>query len=867
MAIFTAAAAYIATAIASISVSSVAAFAARTLLTIGISKLISDRANKKAAGTQDVGARVQLPPSTNNKLPVVYGNAFVSPVITDAKISTDQKYMWYVCALAEVSDDQGGGGGSYTFGDIYYNGKLVTFDGTDTAKVVSLTQNSDPVQVDTKVNGLIYIYKFPDGSSSGISTGGSNAITLLSDSSTGGGIPNDLRWNSALYTTGGQTASMTNTAFIVVRLQYNTDASIQNLGTLSVELTNSLDKPGDCILDYLLNNRYGCAIPYDKIDTASLTALDNYSDQTITYTPVGGGSATQPRYRINGPINTGTNCLDNLQQLVDSCDSWLQYSELDGTWKVVINQSYTQAGISVSSMYQVTNSNLIGGIDINPIDLNSTYNELEINYPDVNIRDQVNTVNIELIDFAPEVMSLNEPINKLNIQYPLVNNFIQSKYLGLRRMLQSREDLVINFNLDYSGIVLEAGDLITVPFTPYGWEVFNSGYGKIFRVSQVQEVKLEDQNLGVRITAFEYNNTIYADNPIQDFLPENNTGLTDPNIISQPTAPVFATPAAANNATRYFTVSSNVSTTGTVMYMDFNYGNTSNTQQHVRYTSQNQANGAPYTANTTVSINVSDLAAGNYYWSATARNDFAGTTSNASANSYTWVGPSVEPFDPNTNTGGVTYSSINSDANPYYRIDWHAYAVADPAGNTVTLPIDIIGNSGLNVPYYIPGFDLPANYYYPYYQNTSSTANGYLANSTSQYYPATASYQVLTAGDDNFEVLSYINFGNTANYPLANDENFFISYDGVFTANTDTVIQIGAFYTTSTGGAYIFHDTVLRDTIILPANVPTNVTFEHGYDAAANNTLDGGGIIIRNITANSNAVGMYTKMEIFKYRD
>ena len=70
MPVFTAAAAAIGTFFAGITVSSVAAFAVRTLVTIGISKLVANRANKSSAGAQDVGARVQLGPATNNKIPL-----------------------------------------------------------------------------------------------------------------------------------------------------------------------------------------------------------------------------------------------------------------------------------------------------------------------------------------------------------------------------------------------------------------------------------------------------------------------------------------------------------------------------------------------------------------------------------------------------------------------------------------------------------------------------------------------------------------------------------------------------------------------------------------------------------------------------
>jgi hypothetical protein len=647
MALFSAIAAAVTAVTGSAIFGAVASFAARTLLTIGITKLVANRANKTAAGSQDSGARVQLPPATNNKLPVVYGDAYIAPVITDAKISTDQRYMWYVCSLAEVTDS-----GAYTFGDIYWNGKKVIFgDLGDTGKVTSMETNSNPIQIDNKVSGKVYIWRFPNGSSSGIDTGASNAITIMSDSSTGGGIPSGERWNGPIYTSNGESADMTDVAFMIVRVEFNQDAGLTGLGSLNVELQNSLNKPGDVFLDYMQNERYGCAIPLASIDTVSLTNLNIYSDQTITYTPVGGGSSTQPRYRINGPMNTGINCLDNLQIIADSCDSWLQYSELTGTWKVVINQSYTQAGQTLSSLYQVTDSQLIGGINVNPIDLNSSYNVLEVQYPNANIKDQTDFRTIELIDYVPEVISKNEPVNALTVQFPIVNNYIQSLYLGIRRLLQSREDLTVDFTLDYSGIQIEAGDVICIPFTPYGWESFNSGYGKLFRVSQVQEAKLDDGSLGARITAFEYNDLVYTDNALQDFVPEGNSGLTDPNIIGTPDAPIVTLDLA--NTINTMSVSGNVPTVGSILMMDFNYGNSSNSQQHVRYTTVNSSNGEPFAANTVLTINSTDLPAGNLYWSVTARNYQAGALSPAS-NLVVWPGNGVSTSN--------TYNACNASS-------------------------------------------------------------------------------------------------------------------------------------------------------------------------------------------------------------
>jgi len=141
----------------------VVTFAVNIALTLGVSKLLSKRAGSQGDGGGSGGGRVQIPPATDNKIPVVYGSAFVGGPIIDAKISTDQKTMWYVIALAEHQDNQGGGGGSYTFGDIYYDGKLVTF--SSGAAVASLTTNTTPAQTDARVADNLFIYLFTNGRS------------------------------------------------------------------------------------------------------------------------------------------------------------------------------------------------------------------------------------------------------------------------------------------------------------------------------------------------------------------------------------------------------------------------------------------------------------------------------------------------------------------------------------------------------------------------------------------------------------------------------------------------------------------------------------------------------------------------------
>jgi hypothetical protein len=987
VAIFTAVATFFgATGIVATVIGTVAAFATEVFLLTGISRLTTKA--PAAAGTTDAGARVQLPPQTNNVIPVIYGSAFISPTITDAKISTDQNTMWYVCSLSEVTNTQNAGDTPdvFTFGDIYYDNKLVTFGSGDYGgynNVVSLTTNSTPTQVDTKISGKLYMYLFPNGSSSGTNTGGKTAIEIMSNS----GIPAGERWNGPIYTAGGQSAAMTNTAFIILKIVYDTNAGTTRLGSVTVQLNNPRDKPGDVLLDYFQNTRYGCAIPSDQLDTASFVALNTYSDEPITYAPVGGGTATQPRYRIDGPINTGQNCMTNLQQIADACDSWIAYNEVIGQWQAIINQSYLDGGLPVASLtpgkpytisilgttdwntvaattgityhsgqtitvvnpgtgtgtavpapYQITDYNLIGGVVVNPIALQSTYNLLEVQYPDANIKDQTDYSYISLYEKQPALLSVNEPQNLLTVQLPITNNFVRATYIGERRLLMSRDGLTITCNLDYSGIQLTAGDVVAVPFVPYGWNNLNYNYGKLFRVMQVQEIKDAAGSLGISITATEYNETIYANDPIDQYIPDANTGLAQTTVIGTPAAPVAILTTANTVAAMHVeatvpTYSANYP--GQVLFMDFNYGYNSNSSNHKLYTTISSSIGVPLVNGANVSVNVTDVPTGNVYWSVTARNQLVGAHSASTANAIHWIGPAVttanvayyqvansvgnllnltSALDANTVTswqlavsqganiavamvsgtgnipantylsnvnsnlqltitnvptvalnnanvsfsqGGVTGNNIQANTITIYNmnnnvttseiLNRYNYEVADKFTNVVTTPLNLNTFGALSTGHWgVPKFlnsvysGSDASSYFPYFEGTSSTTNGYDQNSTSPLNPARAAQLLLYNGDFNWYVLDFL----TTPTPIKSGQTVIISTNTQLVSTADTTIQILSFASFSLDPNLIGAPTDFGfNTIKLLANVPQWVTFRDSVTGS--NTVIGAGTIIR----------------------
>ena len=541
----------------------VATFAINLVATAVISSIIAKRAAKGASdqAIKQIGTRTQVPPSTDNKIGVVYGSAFMKPIIIDAKISTDQKKMWYVMVFSEAMDSDSIG--TFSFGDIYWGDKKLNFDSTDQTKVVSWT-GSDGTTED-QPNGLINVYLYRDGSSVPVNTT-QTAIQVLQDSE----IAEANRWDS--------TKLMSKLVFAVVKIQYDQEKGITGIAEITAQINNSLSKPGSVIKDYLTNTRYGAGLSLSKVNTTKLAELDAYSDETISYTPSGGGAAqTMPRYRINGPVDTTQNFLANLVDMADAADSWVQWNEAVGQWSVVINRSYLDTDPTSAGVRQVNSNNIVGGVDLTPIDLNETYNSVEIQFPNTKIKDQPGYHYIDISEFPNIVRNANEPDNRLSVALPYTNNIVQAQYIAARRLLQSREDLTINFTMDYSGIQIDAGDVIGIHHERYGWgsynELVSQPYGKLFRVTQVQESKAADGSLYARIFASEYNDDVYDDNNIDlaDFTPSLNTGISDPTVITTPATPTITDINNVGNIPN-FTVNVVIPSTGTTVGMEFWYG-------------------------------------------------------------------------------------------------------------------------------------------------------------------------------------------------------------------------------------------------------------------------------------------------------
>lgn len=664
----------------------IGALLAQAAISYAISFAVTRIFGKKPPKLQDNGVRQQIPPATVNSLPVVYGDAYLGGVFVDAVLSENQKIMWYVLSISSISQN---GQFNYDTTKMYYGDRLITFDSTDTTKVVSLTDGSG--NVDTKVNGYLFITLYTSNNSGVITRkNGGYMPDVYMGPNTPGDAPNQIPVNLQWPSTNRQ---MYNQAFAIVKLYYNTDANTTQLQPITFKASHTLNntgvaKPGDVWYDYMTNTEYGGAVDTDLIDSTSATALNTYSDELITFTDNQGDPATQARYRINGVFDTGTSVLENVESLLTCCDSWMAYNAADGKWSIVVNKAESTA-------MAFDDTNIIGDIKVTTIDINQMVNQIEAKFPSSLNKDIPDYV---LLETPSNLLYPNEPVNKYTTEFNMTNNSVQAQYLANRILEQAREDLIVSFKTTYVGIQVNAGDVVSVTNSYYGWNQ------KLFRVMKVNEASLEDGTLGAALELNEYNSQVYDDKDITEFSPAPNSELPAPNYFSSLTAPTISAsrPSAAIPS---FDVLTTVPVTGRVTIIQLYY-TTSSTPSASDWYLLNTAtlsNNETYTNNSYFTFLNQVLPAGTYYFAYKVGNE-------------------------------ISFSALSSKSNA---LVWTPIAPTGPTGPTGTIgPTGATGGSGSTGPRSSTG--------YIYYQTASASAPS--APTASGYNFSTGTFTTLTSG-------------------------------------------------------------------------------------------------------------------------
>jgi hypothetical protein len=589
------------------------AFAINLVASTVLSKIFAPDApnqNNAGGGQPNPGNRQQLAPAGDNKLPVVYGTAYVGGAIVDMSISQNNQDIYWVFALSEVTNTESGGTpDTITFGNVYWGGKKCVFGANGYSVVGLLDESTNETQ---DISGYMDIYFYNNGSNSPTNSTLS-AISVMSNASL------VYKWNSE--------KQMSNTAFAILHLRYSQSRNLTGLNQTRFQLTNSRKVPGDCFSDYLTSARYGAAIPTNQIDNTSLTELNTYSNQVISYIDFNGVVQTQKRFEFNGTIDTTQKIMQNLQTMADSCDCLLKYNEINATWGVIVQKpTYTVA-------MALNDSNIISSINVSPIDISNSFNQVEVKFPDGSAKDTFNSASFDLAVINPALLFPNEPVNKQSINLYLINDDVRAQYIANRLLEAGREDLQIQLDIDYTGLQLEAGDIVTVTNANYGWT------NKIFRIMKVVQKFNDSGQVFANLSLSEFNPAIYDDYNVTQFTPAPNTGIGSPSAFGTISVPVITTilPNAANPA---FSVIVTTSSAGITQYAEVwfsAYQFPTESQRIFAGTTEVNANGDPYDISTAMPpVQLFNIPAGNWYFFSRMVNSIASSDFSLASTVLQW---------------------------------------------------------------------------------------------------------------------------------------------------------------------------------------------------------------------------------------
>ena len=676
--------------------------AVQMAVTFAISVVASRIFAPNVPQAQQNNVRQQVPPDPTAGIPLVYGDAYTGGRFCDAVLSQNQKQMFYVMVISNISPN-----GQFiynlpipgTASNFYYQDQIITFDSLYPAMVSTLTDGAENV---TPFANQLYIYMYTSSASGTITPINTTYMPweiMKYDSGDGNTCPSGQQWAST-------NRNMNGLAFAIVQLVYNQNApgttSLQPVTFYVSHYLNSAGcaKPGDVWYDYITNPVYGGAVDPSFVSSASATALNTYSDQLISYTPSGGGTASQARYRFNGVLDTGQTVLSNIDLMMTCCDCWQGYQAATGYWQVVINQS-------ISPSFAFDDNNIVGSITVGELDITQMVNQIEAKFNDSTNRDQAGYVNLQT---PANLVYQNEPVNKFTVSYDLVNNSVTAQYLANRTLEQNRLDLIVSFSTNYTGIQVNAGDVVTVTNSYYGWT------NQQFRVMQVKEASLPDGTLGAAFQLIAYDANVYATADITQYHPTPNSGMASPIFFSALAAPTIS--AHHESATQpnfdvqvYIPMVGRV-TTGTLFYTTVSTPSPSDWSTWVTSTTSNNqqvANNSYYVFSDLV------LPAATYYFAYTVANDKTSSSLSPISTAFVWVplstgatgptGPtgSTGPSGPTGTTGATGPTGIqgNSFREAYFTQSQSASAPSvspNPTTGSTSFPTSVAWSGSITTP-------------------------------------------------------------------------------------------------------------------------------------------------------------------------
>ena len=203
-----------------------------------------------STSTADKGVRVQVNPSPDQKIPVVYGKAALGGIVTDAALVSNGQMMVYCITLCEQTGYTNLGQGAISdirLKDVYWNNQRLIFNQSgSTAGYLVAASVDQGGELNYDVAGLIEVF-FYSGNSyfPQLPAGYSNATAYNAFDLFPGWTSNHV---------------MASLVFAIVTVTYSKEKNVTGLGDMTFVLENTMKDAGDCLFDYMTNTVYGSGI-------------------------------------------------------------------------------------------------------------------------------------------------------------------------------------------------------------------------------------------------------------------------------------------------------------------------------------------------------------------------------------------------------------------------------------------------------------------------------------------------------------------------------------------------------------------------------------------------------------------------------
>lgn len=435
------------------------------LTTFGISMMASS-IKSMLRSEQHQRALQSQSASTENAIPLIYGETEIGMKIADMGVSEDDKHNLIMIGVLSLCNSKIATGSSdrlsFTAIDEVYADDRLMLEATGwTASDGTRFRRSDGLLSDPPFVHHVR-YSKHNGTHSTFNAGSTMCYSIPGWSTgTGEETPQyqgeDLVIFMGLFSNDGEEARGLWSG--VPQLRFHVRGSqVYDPRTGSYGYSTN---PALCLLDYMIRLRKygGVEIPYSEIDEQSFIDAANYCDETVNPT----GSNEKKRYELNGGVDTGQPVRQNLDAMASACRGRLIYQ--NGKFRLHISRP--KSAVS----FELTEDNIVeNSLQVRKAGIRERYNKVICKFIDK--KNKFSTNEAQWPDPRTGTSFRNNDNDfdsATKLQLPYTTDFTTAQQIAQVTLHESRDDIVAKLHAKPEALQLEIGDVVPVSHHVPDW--------------------------------------------------------------------------------------------------------------------------------------------------------------------------------------------------------------------------------------------------------------------------------------------------------------------------------------------------------------------------------------------------------------